>query len=67
MDTKGLLQDIDAIREHNKLTVSEMCRQAGVSRKSYLFWLTGKCSPNLAALNAVLEVLQIELIPFVKG
>lgn len=63
MSIVELMQDIDGMREHEGITITELCRKAGVSRKSYTFWVTGRGTPNLSALNSVLEALHIELVP----
>ena len=63
MDIKELMQDIDGMREHQMVMVNELCIRANVAPKTYKNWVSGKTIPSLAALNAVLEALHIELIP----
>ena len=64
MNITELMQDIDGMRDHEGITINELCRRSGVSRKTYTFWVKGKIVPNMSALNAVLEALDIVLIPF---
>lgn len=63
MDIRALMKDVDEMREHDHVTVTELCREAGISRKAYYQWLKGERLPNLYNFNRVLEALGIELIP----
>ena len=63
MDIKGLMQDIDDMREHDGITIREVCRKSGISRKTYNNWVEGNAMPNLGTLNEMLDVLHIDLVP----
>ncbi len=63
MNINGLMTDLDDVREHQGITVNELCCRAGLAQKTYRNWVEGRTTPNLTALNAVLEALHIELIP----
>lgn len=64
MNIKGLLEDIDGMREHQGMSIAELCRLAHISKKTYAHWMSGSTAPTMNALNDVLEALHIELIPW---
>ncbi len=63
MDVGELIRNIDDMREYQGMTVQELCKNAGIARNTYYSWLDGTIAPNLATLNVVLNVLNIELVP----
>lgn len=67
MDVKELMRDIDDMREHDGISIGEVCRKSGINRKTYNNWVEGNAMPNLGTLNELLDVLNIELIPIKRG
>lgn len=67
MDIKALMEDIDGIRQHERVPIIRLCQVAGVTKKTYHSWVTGQSAPNLSVLSLVLDALNVDLVPIPHG
>ena len=54
------MEFIEEIRKQREITVTDLCKKAGVSRRVYYKWLNKETTPKIANIAKVCEVLGID-------
>ena len=54
------MEFIDEIRRQKGISVTELCKKAGVSRRVYYKWLNKETTPKIANIVKVCEVLGVD-------
>lgn len=62
MDIDALIDEIEQTRKRQGISVRLLCMKAGISKKTYYTWLSGKATPNLSAMSYVLDTMHLTLI-----
>jgi transcriptional regulator with XRE-family HTH domain len=62
MSLLKIIEIIESERIKQKLTRSELCRQAGVNLNTWYKIRKGNTTPNIVTLSLLLDVLNLEVI-----
>ena len=54
------MEFIEEIRRQREITVTDLCKKAGISRRVYYKWLNKETTPKIANIVKVCEVLGID-------
>lgn len=53
-----MVEDLEAQARARGLSISEVCRQAGVARSTFTRWKSGDNEPNVRTLQKISDVLK---------
>ncbi len=61
MKISELVEQIEEQRIEQRIYMTELCKQAGITRRTYHYWLTGKANPKINLLESIMDVLGMEI------
>jgi len=57
MDAVSVVEDLEAQARARGLSISEVCREAGVARSTFTRWKSGDHTPNFRTIQKISDVL----------
>lgn len=57
-----MFKQLENIRQQKEITITDLCEEAGISRRNYHNWKSYSTSPTLKEFEKICKVLKIEFI-----